>query len=65
MKAKLAKLEAYLDNGGKVDTSKLRIKTAMATSATPLRRWMTRARGGGSVILKRCTHIRITLSDDD
>ena len=64
LKAKLAKLEAYLDNGGKVDTSKLRIKTAMATSATPLRRWMTRARGGGSVILKRCTHIRITLSDD-
>jgi len=26
---------------------------------------MTRARGGGSVILKRCTHIRITLSDDE
>jgi ribosomal protein L22 len=65
LKAKLAKLEAFLDNGGKVDTSKLRIKNAMATSATPLRRWMTRARGGGSVILKRCTHIRITLSDDE
>jgi len=65
LKAKLAKLEAYLDNGGKVDTRKLKIKTAMATSATPLRRWMTRARGGGSVILKRCTHIRITLSDDE
>ena len=65
LKTKLAKLEAYLDNGGKVDTSKLRIKSAMATSATPLRRWMTRARGGGSVILKRCTHIRITLSDDE
>ena len=65
LKTKLAKLEAYLDNGGKVDASKLRIKNAMATSATPLRRWMTRARGGGSVILKRCTHIRITLSDDE
>jgi ribosomal protein L22 len=62
--AKLAKLETYLDNGGKVNTGNLRIKNAMATSATPLRRWMTRARGGGSVILKRCTHIRITLSDD-
>ena len=61
---KLAKLETYLDNGGKVNTGNLRIKSAMATSATPLRRWMTRARGGGSVILKRCTHIRITLSDD-
>ena len=46
--AKLARLEAYLDNGGKVDTSKLRIINAMATAATPLRRWMTRARGGGS-----------------
>lgn len=64
LKEKIAKLEAYLDNGGKVDTSKLRIKSAMATAATPLRRWMTRARGGGSVILKRCTHIRITLTDD-
>ncbi len=64
LKARLAKLEAYLDGGGKVDTSKLRVKTAMATAATPLRRWKTRARGGGSVILKRSSHIRITLSDD-
>ncbi|MCH2603589.1 MAG: 50S ribosomal protein L22 [Pedosphaera sp.] len=64
LKADLAKYEAYLDSDNKLAADTLVIKEAMAGAATPLRRWRTRARGGGSTIIKRTSHIRITLSDD-
>ena len=64
LRADLAKYEAYLDSDNKLAADTLVIKEAMAGAATPLRRWRTRARGGGSTIIKRTSHIRITLSDD-
>lgn len=64
LKAKLARYEEYLDSENKLSADKLVIKTATANAGKPLRRWRTRARGGGSPIIKRTSHIRITLSDD-
>ncbi len=61
---KLARLEAYLDSEHKLAEGKLTVREAVVGAATPLRRWRTRARGGGSPIIKRTSHIRITLSDE-
>ena len=61
---KLARLESYLDSDHKLSEDKLTIREAIVGAATPLRRWKTRARGGGSPIIKRTSHIRITLSDE-
>ncbi len=60
----LKRLEEYLDSENKLAVDSLVIKEAMAGAGTPLRRWRTRARGGGSPIIKRTSHIRITLSDE-
>ena len=64
LKAELERLEEYLDSKNKLAADSLIIKEAMAGAGTPLRRWRTRARGGGSPIIKRTSHIRITLSDE-
>ena len=64
LKAELERLEEYLDSKNKLAVDSLVIKEALAGAGTPLRRWRTRARGGGSPIIKRTSHIRITLSDD-
>ncbi|SVC12889.1 uncharacterized protein METZ01_LOCUS265743 [marine metagenome] len=64
LKAELERLEEYLDSKNKLATDSLVIKEAMAGAGTPLRRWRTRARGGGTPIIKRTSHIRITLSDE-
>ena len=64
LKAELERLEEYLDSKNKLATDSLVIKKAMAGAGTPLRRWRTRARGGGTPIIKRTSHIRITLSDE-
>jgi len=60
----LKRLEEYLDSKNKLALDSLVIKEAMTGAGTPLRRWRTRARGGGSPIIKRTSHIRITLSDE-
>lgn len=64
LKTELGRLEEYLDSKNKLAVDSLIIKEALAGAGTPLRRWRTRARGGGSPIIKRTSHIRITLSDD-
>ena len=64
LKAELVRLEEYLDSENKLAADSLVIKEAMAGAGTPLRRWRTRARGGGSPVIKRTSHIRITLSDE-
>jgi len=64
LKAELERLEEYLDSKNKLATDSLVIKKAMAGAGTPLRRWRTRARGGGTPIIKRTSHIRIILSDE-
>ena len=61
---KLARLESYLDSEHKLAEGKLTVREAVVGAATPLRRWITRARGGGSPIIKRTSHILITLSDE-
>jgi ribosomal protein L22 len=64
LKAELVRLEEYLDSENKLAADTLVIKEAMTGAGTPLRRWRTRARGGGTPIIKRTSHIRITLSDE-
>ena len=64
LRAELERLEEYLDSDNKLSSESLFIKEAMAGAGTPLRRWRTRARGGGTPIIKRTSHIRITLSDE-
>jgi len=64
LKAELARYEEYLDSDKKLAAESLYVKEAMAGAGTPLRRWRTRARGGGTPIIKRTSHIRITLSDE-
>jgi ribosomal protein L22 len=64
LKGELTRYEEYLDSDHKLAEDKLVIHQATAGSGRPLRRWRTRARGGGSPIIKRTSHIRITLSDE-
>ena len=64
LKMELDRLEEYLDSDKKLSADSLVIKEATAGAGTPLRRWRTRARGGGSPIIKRTSHIRIILSDE-
>ncbi len=47
------------NNQLKADT--LVVKEAVVGQAMPIKRWVTRARGGGSGILKRKCHIKVTL----
>ena len=49
-------------NGLKTD--RLRVKEAVAQSASILRRFTPKARGSAGPILKRNCHVKITLSDD-
>ena len=64
LERRLEQLEEYMDSDNKLAEDKLFIETAIATAAKPLRRWRTRARGGGTPIIKRTSHIRIILSDE-
>lgn len=45
-------------------TERLRVKEAVAQTATTLRRFTPKARGSAGPILKRNCHIRIVLSDE-
>ena len=46
------------------NTDRLRVKEAVAQTATSLRRFSPKARGSAGAILKRTCHIKITLSDE-
>ena len=59
---KSALANAENNNGLKPET--LRIKEAVAGTATTLKRFIPKARGSGGPILKRSCHIKIVLSDD-
>ena len=65
LQGELTRYEEYLDSDHKLAEDQLVIHEATAGAGRPLRRWRTRARGGGSPIIKRTSHIRITLSDGD
>jgi large subunit ribosomal protein L22 len=55
---------ANAENNRKLKPETLRIKEAVAGTATTLKRFVPKARGSAGPILKRTCHIRIVLSDE-
>ena len=54
---------ANAENNKNLKPESLRVKEAVAGTATTIRRFMPKARGSAGPILKRRCHIKITLSD--
>ena len=57
-------LQAHKPEYKDLNTSRLRVKEAVAQTASTLRRFAAKARGSAGPILKRNCHIKITLSDE-
>ena len=55
---------ANAENNNKLRPESLRIKEAVAGTATSLKRFTPKARGSAGPIIKRRCHIKITLSDE-
>ena len=55
---------ANAENNNKLRPETLRIKEAVAGTATTLKRFQPKARGSAGPILKRRCHIKITVSDE-
>lgn len=55
---------ANAENNNGLKPESLRIKEAVAGTASTLKRMVPKARGSGGPILKRSCHIKIVLSDD-
>ena len=55
---------ANAENNNKLRPETLRIKEAVAGTATSLKRFQPKARGSAGPILKRRCHVKITLSDE-
>lgn len=55
---------ANAENNNGLKPENLRIKEAVAGTATTMKRFIPKARGSGGPILKRSCHIKIVLSDD-
>jgi large subunit ribosomal protein L22 len=55
---------ANAENNRQLKPETLRIKEAVAGTATTLKRFVPKARGSAGPILKRTCHIRIVLSDE-
>ncbi len=55
---------ANAENNNKLRPETLRIKEAVAGTATTLKRFQPKASGSAGPILKRRCHIKITLSDE-
>ncbi len=55
---------ANAENNNKLRPENLRIKEAVAGTATTIKRFQPKARGSAGPILKRRCHIKITLSDE-
>jgi large subunit ribosomal protein L22 len=55
---------ANAENNNKIKPESLRIKEAVAGTATSLKRFQPKARGSAGPIIKRRCHIKITLSDE-
>jgi large subunit ribosomal protein L22 len=55
---------ANAENNNKVKPETLRVKEAVAGTATSLRRFTPKARGSAGPVIKRRCHIKITLSDE-
>jgi len=55
---------ANAENNNKLRPEALRVKEAVAGTATTIKRFQPKARGSAGPILKRRCHIKITLSDE-
>jgi large subunit ribosomal protein L22 len=55
---------ANAENNNRLRPESLRVKEAVAGTATTLKRFQPKARGSAGPILKRRCHIKITLSDE-
>lgn len=55
---------ANAENNNKVKPEMLRVKEAVAGTATSLKRFTPKARGSAGPIIKRRCHIKITVSDE-
>jgi large subunit ribosomal protein L22 len=55
---------ANAENNNKLKAESLRVKEAVAGTATTIKRFTPKARGSAGPILKRRCHIKITLSDE-
>ena len=54
---------ANAENNFELKPETLRVKEAVAGTATSMKRWTPKARGSAGPILKRSCHIQIVLSD--
>ncbi len=57
-------LKAHKQEFNGLKTDRLRVKEAVAQTATTLRRFTPKARGSAGPVLKRNCHIKIVLSDE-
>jgi large subunit ribosomal protein L22 len=57
-------LKAHKQEYNAMNTDRLRVKEAVAQTASTLRRFTPKARGSAGPTLKRNCHIKITLSDE-
>ena len=55
---------ANAENNNKVKPETLRVKEAVAGTATSIKRFMPKARGSAGPIIKRRCHVKIILSDE-
>jgi large subunit ribosomal protein L22 len=55
---------ANAENNKKLKPESLRVKEAVAGTATTIKRFQPKARGSAGPILKRRCHIKITVSDE-
>jgi large subunit ribosomal protein L22 len=55
---------ANAENNNKLKPESLRVKEAVAGTATTLKRFQPKARGSAGPVLKRRCHVRIVLSDE-
>jgi large subunit ribosomal protein L22 len=55
---------ANAENNNKLKPELLRVKEAVAGTATTIKRFMPKARGSAGPILKRRCHVKIILSDE-
>src|SRR3954465_6658505 len=56
---------ANAENNNKANIESLRIKEAVAQTATTLKRFTPKARGSAGPILKRNCHVKIVLTDEE
>jgi large subunit ribosomal protein L22 len=57
-------LKAHKEGFGDLKTESLRVKSAVAGTASTLKRFTPKARGSAGPILKRNCHVKIVLSDE-